>query len=259
MTLKQSPWKRRAILAGGGLAIFAWVKGAPHLASLGKADLAFEPLPDLVPFRRLASAGPATSGAGLFSGLEAQTSLSDDDLRLDRVVRSDPCAAFYGPDRRGPVPVAVFSDFACPNCRVMDARIAELQAGNPGLFRIIHHQLPILGAASATASRAVLAAARQGAYDRMHARLIRTPAVTDISFVTRIAASLGLDPDQFRADIVSKDIDHALRLSAAIARVFGFYGTPAFAVGRTVFMGAVPKSTLSALIAAEEGNPCHLG
>jgi protein-disulfide isomerase len=252
-------WHRRVLLAGGGIALVGWVKGAPYLASFGTPELAFQTLPDLAPFRRLANAGATSGGAGgaIFAGLETREPLSAEQLRLDLAVKSDPCAAFYGSMRDGPVPVAMFSDFACPICRIMESRIAELEASDPGSFRVVRHQLPILGTASTMASRAVLAADRQGAYREMHERLIRTPAVTDISYVTAIAANIGLDPDQFRADLNSGEIDQTLRLTEAIARVFGFYGTPAFAVGQTVFLGAIPKSTLQALIDYEVGNACQ--
>ncbi len=252
-------WHRRVLLAGGGIALIGWVKGAPYLASFGTPELAFQTLPDLAPFRWLTNAG-ATSGGNegaIFAGLETREPLTAEQLRLDLAVKSDPCAAFYGSMRDGPVPVAIFSDFACPICRVMESRIAELEADDPGSFRVVRHQLPILGAASTMASRAVLAADRQGAYREMHERLIRTPAVTDLSYVTTIAANIGLDPDQFINDLNSGEIDQTLLLTKAIARVFGFYGTPAFAVGQTVFLGAIPKSTLKALIADEVENTCQ--
>ncbi|MGB3556825.1 MAG: DsbA family protein [Jannaschia sp.] len=256
MTDKPPDWRRRALLAAGAVAIVGWVKGAPHLLSLGKPDLAFEDLPDLAPFRRLANTGPATTGIAMFAGLDPADPVSADEARLLKAVRSDPCTAFFGPARPGPVPVAVFSDFACPICRVMDARILDLQARAPDSFRVIRHQLPLLGDASKIASRAVLAADRQGAYAEMHDRLARTPAITDEPYVAAIADALGLDTEQLLADMGSSEIDLELGRSRAIARVFGFYGTPAFAVGRTVFMGSIPESSLRTLIAEEVGNPC---
>jgi hypothetical protein len=36
-----------------------------------------------------------------------------------------------------------------------------------------------------------------------------------------------------------------------VADVFGFIGTPAFAIGHTAFMGTVPTSVLRSLIEAE--------
>ena len=248
-------WRRRALLAGGAIAVVAWVEGAPRL--LTRRDrLEFEALPGLLPFRELVTGGSVSVASQVFAGLTTATP-SEDHARTIEEVRADPCTALYGPRRDGPMPVAFFSDFRCPNCRVMDRRLGELDADAPGRFRIVHHELPILGAASVTASRAVLAADRQGAYDAMHARLSRTAAVTAPAFVARIAADLGLDVPRFLADLTSSAIGRDLDRSRAIADVFGFYGTPAFAAGRTVFLGAVPKSLFAALLTEEDGTSCR--
>ena len=234
----------------------AWVGGVPYLASLGRSDFSFEDLPDLPPFRRLRGDGPATLAGAALVGIDTGAAEPATDPALLREVRDDPCAALFGETGAGPVPVAVFSDFACPICRVMEERLADLEASDPGSFRIQRHQLPLLGAASTTASRAVLAADLQGGYREMHARLMRTPAVTDAGFVAAIARDIGLDPRRLRADMSDPAIDRRLRVSAAIAEVFGFFGTPAFAVGRTVFMGSIETGSLRRLIALETPRPC---
>jgi len=248
--------KRRALLAGGALAVAGWVKGVPYLASLGEPDFAFEDIPDLPPFRRLKSAGASTPGAAIFAGLDASDPRTDSDDELEQFVMENPCAAFFGEEPSNTVPVAVFSDFACPICRVMDNRLTDLEASDPDTFHIVRHQLPLLGVASAAASRAVLAADLQGGYRDMHARLIRTPAVTDERLIAAIAENLELDTDRLLKDMKSDAIDRRLRLTAAIANVFGFIGTPAFAVGRTVFMGSIQTGSLRKLIANKKANPC---
>lgn len=252
----ETKWKRRAMLAGGAVALVGWVKGVPYLASLGQPDFEFAEIPGLSPFRRLGGTGASTLGAAIFAGLDSGPRETEADIELQEFVRSNPCTAFFGDAPSEAVPVAMFSDFACPICRVMDDRLIELEASQPGTFHIVRHQLPLLGVASAVASRAVLAADMQGQYRQMHTRLIRTPAVTDERFVASIASSLGLDADRLLEDMQSDAIERRLRLSAAIAQVFGFFGTPAFAVGRTVFMGSLPSNSLRKLIEQEEGNSC---
>lgn len=248
-------WKRRALLAGGALAVFGWVKGVPYLASLGRPELNFEDIADAPPFRRFLGSGSATRAAAIFAGLDAGEAEADTNGRLKDVVRADPCSAFYGNQETDIVSVAVFSDFACSICRIMDDRLSDLEARDPNRFRIVLHQLPLLGVASETASRAVLAADLQGGYREMHKRLIRTPAVADEIYVAAIGENIGLDADRLVEDMASKAIDQRLRMTAAIADVFGFYGTPAFAIGRTFFMGSVPAHTLSRLIELEVSNP----
>ncbi|WHZ38514.1 DsbA family protein [Sagittula sp. MA-2] len=253
---RKTDWKRRALLAGGALSIYGWVKGAPYLASLSRPDFAFEDIPDLPPFRRLQGARASTPGAAIFAGLDMGEAEADVNNELEQFVRTNPCAAFFGEGATDTVPVAMFSDFACPICRVMDDRLTDLEESDPATFHIVRHQLPLLGVASATASRAVLAADLQGRYRDMHARLIRSPAVTDESYIAAIAENLDLDADRLLEDMRSDAIERRLGLTAAIADVFGFIGTPAFAVGRTVFMGSIPTGALRKLIAEEVRNPC---
>ena len=61
-------WQRRAILAGGFLAVVGWAKGSLHLLSQGKVDLEFEAIPDLTPFCSHSNNGATTSGAAIFAG-----------------------------------------------------------------------------------------------------------------------------------------------------------------------------------------------
>ncbi len=246
-------WRRRGLLLAGGAAVLAWVQGVPHLAALRAPALQSALIPGLEPFRRLTGAGPATTGSALLAGLDAPERRSAGAGALERAVRADPWAALFDgrPRGAGPVPVAMFSDFNCPICRVMDARLEELERADPGSMRLVRHELPILGRGSMVASRAVLAADRQGAYAAMHARLARTPAVTDAAYVEAVAGDLGLDRDRLLRDMGSPAIEARLRSSRAVADVFGFFGTPAFAVGHLVFMGSLPTATLASLIAAE--------
>ncbi len=256
MTAKTTDWRRRALLAGGALAVAGWVKGVPYLASHVQPDFAFEDIPDLPPFRRLQGAGASTPGAAIFAGIDTGEPETDADDELEQFVRKNPCAAFFGEGSSNTVPVAMFSDFACPICRVMDDRLTDPEASDPDTFHIVRHQLPLLGVASTVASRAVLAADLQGQYCEMHARLIRTPAVTDERFIAAIEEDLELDADRLLEDMQSDAIDRRRRLTAAITLVFGFIGTPAFAVGRTVFMGSIQTGSLRELIADEKANPC---
>tara|TARA_R100000935_G_scaffold27857_1_gene48124 strand:+ start:4819 stop:5592 length:774 start_codon:yes stop_codon:yes gene_type:complete len=251
-----SVWKRRAILAGGALAVGAWVKGAPHLLSLRAPSLNFRNLDDVPPFRELTATGTVSTNQSIFAGLSTGDDVSAAARVLAQQVRDNPCDALFGALVPGRVPVAVFSDFRCPNCRVMDARLLEIEQDMPDRFYIVRHELPILGDGSTIASRAVLAAQRQGAYGEMYARLIRTPAVTDLAFVSQAASSIGLDVEVFQTDLQSSRITEQLLKSKAVADVFNFIGTPAFVVGRTAFLGTVTISVFKALIGVETDRPC---
>lgn len=254
MTSTGPLWKRRALFAGGALALVVWVKGAPQLLSLGEPELEFEDIAGLAPFRRLIGAGSITSGAAIFAGLDAPEPVAMKDAQVIEAIRNDLCTAVFGPSQADLVPVAMFSDFRCPICNVMNGRLSELQNEMPDRFRIVRHELPILGISSATASRAVLAADLQSAYLEMHSRLVRTPAVTDEAFIEALAVRMGLDAHRLLRDMRSEAIENKLRVTRGIASLFGFYGTPGFVVGRTVFLGSISKAVLRELIELEVGN-----
>lgn len=73
--------KRRAILTGGVIAVVGWVKGAPHLLSLGQPEIKFKNIVGLAPFRRLIGTGSVTTGANIFAGLDAPESVTPQDNR----------------------------------------------------------------------------------------------------------------------------------------------------------------------------------
>ena len=240
-------------MAGSLLAVAGWVMGAPRFAGLWPAQLAFRDLPGLPPFRELQSPGALSTGAGLLVGMDgAAPPDATQDARI-AAVRSDPCAALFGRQTDSRLPIAFFSDFNCPNCRVLDAILIDYDAANPGTIQIIRHELPLLGAASTIASQAVLAADRQGGYQVMHDRLMRTRMVTDLKFVFDIADAVGLDGRRLVADMQTPEIVSALDRSKAVASVFGFYGTPSTVIGRSVFMGAIPAADVAQIIEAEMG------
>ncbi len=228
-----------------------WVVAAPRLVNLWPSPLIYRDIPGLAPFRELETLGSLSTGAGLFVGIDALATL---DLARDAriaAVRADPCTALFGPQAVPRLPVAFFSDFNCPICRVLDAILLGYDAAHPNTIRIVRHELPLLGAASSIASQAVLAADRQGGYQAMHDRLMRTRMVTDMNLVVAIADSIGLNGQRVVADMQTQEIASALDRSKAAASVFGFYGTPSTVIGRTVFMGAIPAADVAQIIEAE--------
>lgn len=231
--------------------VAAWVYAVPRLGSVWPRQLVYRDLNGLAPFRELADAGALSSANNLIVGLDvAKTPDPAKAARID-AIRADPCAALFGHAKDLRVPVAFFSDFNCPNCRVLEEILADYQTANPGVLRLVRFELPLLGAASTTASKAVLAADRQGAYAAMHDRLLRNRMVSDLNLVRAMADGLGLDGPKLIADMQRPEIDTALDQARALADVFGFYGTPGMVIGRTVFLGAIPAADVAQIIADE--------
>jgi predicted DsbA family dithiol-disulfide isomerase len=243
--------RRRAFLAFGLAAVAGWVYGAPRIAQMWPKRLVYRDLNGLAPFRELVGKGGISSPNAILTGLEKPNILDEDNAARIAGVRANPCLALFGQTRDPRIPVAIFSDFNCSNCRILEANLSDFQTANPDALRIVRFELPLLGAASSTASKAVLAADRQGGYSAMHDRLRRNRMVTDLSLVQTIARGIGLDDVKLLADMRRPDINFALDQSKAIAAVFGFYGTPGAVIGRTAFLGALSYAHLSQIIEAE--------
>lgn len=98
-----------------------------------------------------------------FFGLEAPD--KQDQAIPEAAMRADLCnGLFGGPPPAGVVPIASFSDYNCPFCRVLTERLSNLEERSGGGVRITWHEWPRLGPTSLSAARAALAADMQGAY-----------------------------------------------------------------------------------------------
>jgi protein-disulfide isomerase len=249
---------RRAVAFGGVAAAAGLIWYGPGWVRerIGRTFL-FEPLDTPEGFRRIGAAGATSSGANPLLGLqEARPAVDENALAA---VRRDLCGALFGPEPipRGTVPVASFSDYYCPYCRVLTQELAGLEEELQGRIRVAWHEWPIFGEGSETAAKAALAAAEQGAYVAFHKRMMRSGFVPTPRYVQDLAADIGLDADRLLVDMESAGIAAALVESRALARIFGFPGTPALIVGRTLVVGSIDRATLLALVEVEwqEGAP----
>ena len=76
-----------------------------------------------------------------------------------------------GGNSDGDVTLAVFFDYNCGCCRRFAQELAAVESNDPRL-RVVYLELPILGANSAFAARAALAAREQDAYLEFHEALM---------------------------------------------------------------------------------------
>jgi len=231
-----------ALAAAGVGAWWAW----PRLASLFVGDFDFEPLESPPGFRRIA-AGRTSGMPSPFIGLEVPG-----ERGAPPAAPTDLCRALFGaPPAPGVVPIAAFSDYNCPFCRVLTESLAELESRSAGDVRIMWHELPLLGPTSVSAARAALAADMQGGYAAFHERLMRARFVPTTEFLEVLARDIGLDPARLLKDMEGDAVSDRLRDTEAVARVFGFIGTPALVIGRTVVVGAVSDAVIAALVEQE--------
>jgi len=245
-----TPWQRRAVFLGGAAALVGAFQAGPAAYRRWVTGLAFEPVAGVTGFRKL-KGGEISSQLDPFVGL---TTRDPDEMRAldDEItrVRGDLRGALFEAEGvSNKLQIASFSDFYCPYCRLLTERLFTLA---PQLdVEITWHEYPLFGAHSVIAARGAIAARAQGAYDRFHLRMMRTPARATEDFVVEVARSLDLDADQFADDLFSADTDAQLRKSEALANVFRLPGTPALIVGSTVVVGAIDNGRLRDLVALE--------
>jgi predicted DsbA family dithiol-disulfide isomerase len=238
-----------ALVLGGGYTALRY--GVPALNDLIRGLPALEPLATPAGFRTL-PLGAVSQGLDPMIGLEpALVSEIHPDVLEGRL-----CDALFGMTKvpEGVVPIASFSDYACPFCRVLTPRLEALEANSDGAIRIKWHELPILGPASAEGARAALAAAQQGRYAEAHARLIRAGFQPTEAYLRALSMDLGLDADLLLRDMRSPQIDAALTDSRALAQLFRVVGTPALLVGRTLVQGEISPRNLDRLVEIERAD-----
>lgn len=126
-----------------------------------------------------------------------------------------------------PVTIVVFSDYQCPYCALLAARLKNILLAHPNDVRLVFVDTPLSNRdKDALATQAVEAADIQGKFWEMHDLLFDkqatwsalTPAAFQ-AWVVQQAASLGLDPAKFQADFGGKTVadrlQQALRSTAA--------------------------------------------
>jgi len=133
---------------------------------------------------------------------------------------------------KGAVTIVEFFDYQCVHCKRMKPIMSEISKKNANV-RVIYKELPIFGKRSETASRAALAAAKQGKYEAMQAALLKLEKRLDDALVMSTAESVGLDMAKLKQDMKSKAIDDELAANHTLADNLNLMGTPAFIVAST--------------------------
>ncbi|WP_256840247.1 DsbA family protein [Ornithinimicrobium faecis] len=175
---------------------------------------------------------------------EVQGAVQPDLTDLERRDEGDVLTA--GPVD-APVALVIFSDYQCPYC----ARWSEetlpvmMERAEAGDLRIEWRDVNIFGEASERASRASYAAALQGSFWDYHDALYpdgvtRSESKLSQESLVSLADEMGLDTEQFAADMHSPETDEEIARNAKLGLDIGAYSTPAFILGGQPIVGAQP-------------------
>jgi len=163
----------------------------------------------------------------------------------DTIFNDENAVILGNPD--GDVTVVEFFDYNCGYCKRAAGGVQAMIAADPNL-RVVMREWPILSEGSVVASRAALAARKQGLYEPLHWALMDLPR-SDEAAVMNVAAQVGLDIEQLKADMQAPEVEEHIATSRNLANLLGFTGTPSFIAGDTMVPGYVPQEELEQMVA----------
>ncbi|MEM9798576.1 MAG: DsbA family protein [Pseudomonadota bacterium] len=228
--MNDRPSRRRALIGAGALGLTA-----AGIVALRPREIRTEPIPGLPGFSRVEGGGEISAGNFATIGLDSPSAALPQDMlaEAEAQVARDPVAALRGDGSD----ITFFSSAGCPLCPVQADRLP-----GPATLR----PLAFFGPASERAARAMIVA------PQLHDRLIRTRLVIDDAYLAAILEAEGLDPATHLRRLDAPETTAALALNHALARALQLPGTPGTLIHRTLAVGLMPRSTLTALLRQEE-------
>ena len=230
-----------------GAALFASSYGGLRWWNGRLRPVEYEPIADIPGFRRVVGGEVSVVSWDPFVGLDA-TAEPIKPIPLERL-----CDALFAAGTGPSVPVAFFTDYFCPYCRVLTGFLSERNEN--GSITLTTHETPLLSVDSKTAARAALAAGRQSAYEAFNRRLMRSVFSPGAPYLARLADSIGIDAERLLREMDSAAVSEQLALTRSVAARFGFFATPSMVIGRTAVVGSISEAELDRLIEEEAADP----
>jgi protein-disulfide isomerase len=153
-----------------------------------------------------------------------------------------------GGNPNGDVTIVEFFDVRCGYCKRLDPVLTRFIADDRNIRRV-YKDLPILGPASVLGAKAVMAARKQNAYERMREALMKGPPDITMASLQADAKRLGLDWERLSRDMEDPAIRAQIDANMALAQAMGIQGTPAMVIGQELIPGAVPLEELRRIVA----------
>jgi protein-disulfide isomerase len=153
------------------------------------------------------------------------------------------------------VTIVEFSDFQCPFCGRVEPTITQVEKEFPNDVRVAFKQLPLPFHNNAHgAAEAALAAKAQGKFWEMHAKMFANQTALDRPNLEKYAQEIGLNMNQFKADLDSGKWKQKVDAEQAEGNKIGARGTPSFFINGKPFVGAQPFEAFKGKIEEEIKN-----
>jgi uncharacterized membrane protein/predicted DsbA family dithiol-disulfide isomerase len=147
----------------------------------------------------------------------------------------------------GMVTVVDFVDFECPFCRMTHALLAPLLAAHAERVRCVRRQVPLHSHPHAQdAARAACCGEALGKGDAIADALFSAPIdELTVSGCEKIAESLGLPLDAYRACVADPKTDERIEADRAEFKAAGGYALPTIWLDQRRLVGAQPQEALA--------------
>lgn len=144
------------------------------------------------------------------------------------------------------VTLVEYGDFECPTCAAaFEVVEAARRAFGPNLRYVFRHfPLRSTHPHALAAAKAAEAAAAQGKFWPMHARLFAHQTQLTDADLLRHARKLDLDPDRFQRDMASRTAEVRIREDLASGVRSGVGGTPTFFIEGEPYTGPIERQAL---------------
>ena len=149
---------------------------------------------------------------------------------------------------RGDVTIVEFFDARCPFCKRLAGEMKELLRKDRNI-RLVMKDLPVLGPASVSAARALLAAQRQGKYGEFYDALMALRGEPTDAAMRAEAERIGLDVARWQRDLLDPTLQQRIDANLQLARALRIEGTPALIIGEAFIPGAVPLADMERAVA----------
>jgi protein-disulfide isomerase len=156
--------------------------------------------------------------------------------------------------RDAPKTIVLFTDFQCPYCARLDARLRELVAKRSDVRVVLrHHPLPMHHDAP-LAAKAAIAAELQGKLPELARLLFENQIALDRVHLLDLAGRAGLDLKTFEADLDAPSTQQRLAADEALGTQLDVSGTPTSFIDGVRVVGAQPLGTFEEALARRDGN-----
>jgi protein-disulfide isomerase len=153
------------------------------------------------------------------------------------------------------VTIVEFSDFQCPFCSQAAALVPDVLKQYPDNVNFVYKQFPLtsIHPFALGASKAAVAAGKQGKFWEMHDMLFANNRELGVDKLKEYAGKIGLDVGKWEKDMNSPEVQQQIDKEQQEARAADVQGTPTFFVGGKRLQNRSPEGFKQMIDAALGG------